>query len=167
MLPFAAGPSTFSDPSWYQEAVLPWPLCLKAHQDPQTCWGCGDCSPLPGAVLGGDRGCMCLQGAGRRGGAGPQGTSQSQLAESLQQGLHTAAGGEDPLAPATTLGWEHGPFPHLGSFQEHPQMWGYQQWCPQSHSHLVGRPGGAGSAEDPLCVLHAYAGASPPPSPLC
>lgn len=97
------------------------------RSQPQTCWGCGGCSPLPGAVLGGDRGFVCLQGASRRRGAGPQSTSQSQLAESLQQGLHAAAGGEDPLATATAPGRVHCRFPHLGSFQGHPWTWRCQQ----------------------------------------
>lgn len=41
------------------------------------------------------------QGAGGSGGAGPQSTSQSQLAASLQQGLPAAAGGEHPAARPT------------------------------------------------------------------
>lgn len=93
LLPFQILPGT---KRWFCHGCAVSRRIRIPRSQPQTCWGCGGCSPLPGAVLGGDRGCVCLQGASRRGGAGPQSTSQSQLAESLQQGLHAAAGGEDP-----------------------------------------------------------------------
>lgn len=50
---------------------------------------------------------ISLQGAGGSGGAGPQSTSQSQLAASLQQSLPAATGGEPPISHPTnthTLG---------------------------------------------------------------